>query len=310
MIRARLSALGFGTASRWVAGIRLGRLIQYSPRALSVPSIADRGSDEGLPSIAIVTPSFNQAAYVGATLESVLSQDYPHLEYVVQDAGSTDGTLDVLAGFNSRGAVVIVESDRGQSDALNRGFGRTSSEIMAYLNADDMYLPGTLHRIGRFFRDHPSVDVVYGNRLVIDSQAREVGRWILPRHDATVLAQIDYVPQETLFWRRELWDRCGSQIDEKATFAMDWDLLLRFLAAGARFHHLPWLFGLFRVHAMQKTQTSFIAEGADEMRRLRLKNSAQYGNGLRRLIAHGSFLSAHRHADKRFACDLRQGQAR
>ena len=174
MIRARLSALGFGTALRRVAGIRLGRLIQYSPRALSVPSVADRGSDEGLPSIAIVTPSFNQAAYVGATLESVLSQDYPHLEYVVQDAGSTDGTLDVLAGFNSRGAVVIVESDRGQSDALNRGFGRTSSEIMAYLNADDMYLPGTLHRIGRFFRDHPSVDVVYGNRL---GSTVKRGRW-------------------------------------------------------------------------------------------------------------------------------------
>ena len=210
MIPARLSALGFGTALRRAMGIRLGRLFQYSPRTLSLSSIAAPGSDENLPSIAIVTPSFNQAAYVEATLESVLSQDYPHLEYVVQDAGSTDGTLDILAGFADRGVTVVVEPDRGQSDALNRGFVRTSSEILAYLNSDDMYLPGTLHRIGRFFRDNPSVDVVYGNRLVIDDQAREIGRWILPRHDSQVLSQVDYVPQETMFWRRRIWDRCGA----------------------------------------------------------------------------------------------------
>ncbi|MGM5050297.1 glycosyltransferase family 2 protein [Tardiphaga sp. 604_B6_N1_1] len=305
MIRAWLSALGLGTALRRAFGIRLGRLFQYPPRALSVPSIAAPGLDQNLPSIAVVTPSFNQAAYVGATMESVLSQRYPHLEYIVQDAGSTDGSLDVLAGFADRGVTVVVEPDRGQSDALNRGFARTSAEVLAYLNSDDMYVPGTLHRIGRFFRDNPSVDVVYGNRLVIDDHSREIGRWILPRHDAQVLQQIDYVPQETMFWRRRIWERCGARFDENATFALDWDLLLRFLQQQAVFRHLPWLFALFRAHAAQKTQASFVADGAGEMRLLRLQNRAQSGNYCQRLASHGFFLLAHQQADKQFARELR-----
>ncbi len=310
MIPARLSALGFGTALRRAMGIRLGRLFQYPPRTLSIPSIAAPGSDENLPSIAIVTPSFNQAAYVKATLESVLSQGYPLLQYVVQDAGSTDGTLDILPRFADRGVTLMVESDRGQSDALNRGFARTSAEVLAYLNSDDMYLPGTLHRIGRFFRDNPSVDVVYGNRLVIDDQAREIGRWILPRHDARVLLQIDYVPQETMFWRRRIWERCGARFDESASFAMDWDLLLRFLDEGAQFRHLPWLFGLFRVHPAQKTQADFEARGVGEMRFLRLQKGAQSGNYLQRLASHGSFILAHQQADRQFARALRDSLTR
>jgi hypothetical protein len=168
-----------------------------------------------------------------------------------------------------------------------------------------MYVPGTLHRIGRFFRDHPSVDVVYGNRLVIDDHSREIGRWILPRHDAQVLQQIDYVPQETMFWRRRIWERCGARFDENATFALDWDLLLRFLQHQAVFRHLPWLFALFRAHAAQKTQASFVADGAGEMRLLRLQNRAQSGNYFQRLASHGFFLLAHQQADKRFARELR-----
>ena len=124
---------------------------------------------------------------------------------------------------------------------------------MAWLNSDDLLLPGTLAYVAQYFAKHPEVDVVYGNRIMIDDDDGQIGSWILPAHDDHALTLADYVPQETLFWRRRIWDAAGGSVDTSFAFAIDWDLLLRFRAAGARMVRLPRFLGAFRVHPEQKT---------------------------------------------------------
>jgi glycosyltransferase involved in cell wall biosynthesis len=216
-----------------------------------------------------VTPSFGQGAFLERTLRSVLDQDYPRLEYIVQDGGSLDYSVAILERYRARLARCVSAPDRGQAHAVNLGFAGSTGEVMGYLNSDDLLLPGALHAVGAAFERHPEVDVVYGHRIVIDEEDREIGRWVLPTHDDVVLSWADYVPQETLFWRRRLWDRVGGHMDESFRFALDWDLLLRFRDAGARFLRLPRFLGCFRVHATQKTSARMEDLGLVEMARLR-----------------------------------------
>lgn len=305
-LKARLSAWGFGGRLRRLFGVRLGRLHQYPPRALSVDRVDAAGADDGLPGIAIVTPSFNQARFVGETIRSVLEQAYPSLEYVVQDACSTDGTADVLRAFSGRGVDIRIEPDTGQADALNRGFQRSSGDVMGYLNSDDLLLPGTLRFVGSFFRDNPAVDVIYGNRLIVNEGGREIGRWILPGHDPQLLRCVDYVPQESMFWRRRIWDRVGGRFDARLHYALDWDLILRFVGAGAVFRHVPSLFGVFRVHGEQKSQADFVARGAKEMADLRSRHSDADMGRASLAVRHWRYLSKHRRADTVFAAGSEQ----
>jgi len=219
--------------------------------------------------ISIVTPTLNSAQFLERTVRSVMDQGYEGLEYIVQDGGSTDGTLGLLEPYRARIASVETRKDNGQTDALNAGFRRSTGEILAYLNSDDLLLPGTLHYVAQFLARHPDVDAVYGHRIIIDEYDEEIGRWVLPPHDDHILDWADYVPQETLFWRRGIWERIGSQLDESFQFAMDWDLLLRFREAGARFVRAPRFLGAFRVHPAQKTSAQLSGLGAEEMARLR-----------------------------------------
>lgn len=233
---------------------RLGRLNQYAPRKLWLPaSYAKKPANSHLPKISIVTPSFNQARFLERTLESVLNQAYPNLEFYIQDGGSTDGTVEMLQRYDGRLSGWASCPDNGQSHAINVAFSRTSGEIMAWLNSDDILLPGALAYVGDYFSRHPEVDVVYGHRLLIDENDREIGRWVMPAHDDQMLSWVDFIPQETMFWRRRIWDQSGGRIDESLHFAIDWDLLVRFRAAGARFARLPRFLGGFRIHPEQKT---------------------------------------------------------
>lgn len=254
--------------------MQLEILRQYAPRPILWDRIPARSVGEwDLPQVAVITPSYNQAAYLPSTLESVLQQDYPRLIYGVQDGGSTDASLAILEKYRRRLAWVQSQRDSGQADAIVRGFGSIASklgpdDVMAWLNSDDLYAPGALRRIGNFFAAHPQVDVVYGHRIIIDELGREIGRWVLPPHDPAALTWVDYVPQETLFWRKRAWDRAGG-LDASFSFALDWDLLARFTATGARVARLPWFTACFRVHAAQKTSSQIHSTGAREMARVR-----------------------------------------
>lgn len=254
-------------------GPRLGVLHQYSPRVLRTRPLPALGSLSALlPAISIVTPSLEQGRFLRHSIESVLGQNYPRLEYFVQDGGSTDDSKSILREFGGRLSGWDVCSDRGQSHAINMGFQRTTGEIMGWLNSDDILLPETLTFVGQFFARNPDISVLYGNRIVIDTRGLEIGRWILPKHETEVLRWIDYVPQETMFWRRSLWEKVGGELDESLHFAIDWDLLLRFQNAGARFAHVPHFLGAFRVHPQQKTSTQMNSLGAKEIAALRQKH--------------------------------------
>ena len=248
---------------------RLNQLRQYPPRdvdLLSRPVASDTAADSAtLPTIALVTPSYGQGAFIRATIDSVLGQAYPKLRYVVMDGGSADATPEILAGYGDR-LDWWSGRDGGQADAINKGFARVSGEIMGWVNSDDLLLPGTLAYVARFFRDHPEIDLVYGHRIIIDESGKEVGRWVLPRHDPAALALTDYVPQETMFWRARLWNAVGP-LNTGFHYAMDWDLLLRAQRAGFRFRRLPRFLGCFRVHGEQKTaQTAELTQEMDQLR--------------------------------------------
>jgi glycosyltransferase involved in cell wall biosynthesis len=250
-----MRARAFGRI-RGLTAARLGVHYHHPPIPLTVPTrYLTTDPPNPAPRISIVTPSFGQGQYIERTLYSVVNQNYPRLEYVVQDGGSKDATVEILRRYSPALAHWASEPDEGQADALNRGFARTSGEIMAYLNSDDLLLPGSLAYVGRYFAAHPDVDVVYGHRVMIDAHDGQVGIWVLPRHDDEVLALIDYVPQETLFWRRSAWEKAGGQIDTSLDFAIDWDLLLRLRESGARMVRVPRFLGAFRVHDEQKTAT-------------------------------------------------------
>jgi GT2 family glycosyltransferase len=233
---------------------RLGKLRHHPPITLSVPMHYLRTQPPpNPPTISIVTPSYEQGRYLTRTLASVIDQHYPRLEYVVQDGDSKDETQEVLERFAGSLSHCASEPDEGQADAINRGFAHTSGEIMAYLNSDDLLLPGSLAYVARYFATHPDVDAVYGHRVLIDESDRQIGTWVLPPHDGRTLAVADYVPQETLFWRRSIWERTGAHIDANLRFAIDWDLLLRMRDASAKMVRLPRYLGAFRVHDEQKT---------------------------------------------------------
>jgi FkbM family methyltransferase len=248
---------------------RIGNLRHYEPKRLEVPVRYFRTAPpDPAPSISIVTPSYEQGRFLERTLYSVLSQNYPGLEYIVQDGASSDGTVEVLHRFDYALTRWSSEQDDGQADAINRGFRSTTGEIMAWLNSDDLLLPGSLAYVARYFVEHPDVDVVYGHRLMIDDDDNQIGAWIVPRHDDLALTLADYIPQETLFWRRRIWEAVGGALDPTFAYALDWDLLLRFREAGARIVRLPRFIGAFRIHGAQKTTTTH-AVGEAECDRLR-----------------------------------------
>ena len=247
---------------------------QYSPKPIQIPDYYQKAPFFDLappPFVSIVTPSFNHAQFLERTMQSVLQQNYSNLEYIVQDGGSTDGTDRILEKYRTKLKSAESRPDRGQAHALNLGFQHASGEIMAWLNSDDLLLPAAISYVVAFFLAHPDVEVVYGHRININEHDQEIGRWIMPSHDDELLRWADYIPQETLFWRRRIWEKVGASVDESFQFAVDWDLLLRFQNAGAKFARLPRFLGAFRVHAAQKTQAIIDGTGEAEMNRLRLR---------------------------------------
>jgi glycosyltransferase involved in cell wall biosynthesis len=226
-----------------------------------------------LPRFGIVTPSYNQDRFVGETIASVLNQPGVNVQYVVQDGGSTDTSVEVIRQHSDRITQWESTRDRGQADAISRGFAKiagSAADLMGWLNSDDVYLPGTLAFVADYFVRHPNVDAIYGHRILIDENSKEVGRWFLPPHDDEMLRLNDYVPQETLFWRRHIWERVGG-LDPSLQFAMDWDLLLRFQSAGAKIVRLPYFLACFRIHALQKTSAKMETVGQREIQDLRTR---------------------------------------
>ena len=205
------------------------------------------------PRISVVTPSFNQARYLEQTLLSVLEQNYPNLEYIVVDGGSTDGSLSILERYSQLLAYWGSEPDRGQSDAIAKGFHRATGDILCWLNSDDVLLPGALNRVGRYFQLHPKVEAVSGGAFIIDA-AGAPARAAYGSYTLGVPSTFDRfrffgqegVFQQATFWRADAYEAVGG-IDRKFQFAMDLDLFTR-LAKRRRFGWLPCMLACFRLH--------------------------------------------------------------
>lgn len=224
-----------------------------------------------LPKISLVTCSFQQARYLGATLRSVFDQGYPDLEYAVVDGGSTDGSVDVIRRHAAGLAWWVSEPDGGQTDALIKGFARSSGDIQGWLCSDDLLLPGALACVGRFFAEHPEIDAVYGDAVWIDASGnflrckREIGfnRFVM-------LFDHNYIPQPSMFWRRSLFDRVGG-LDRRFNLAMDNDLWERFSRHG-RIAHLDAYLSCMRYYPQQKTR-AMRPEGRREDEEIRMREA-------------------------------------
>jgi len=223
------------------------------------------------PKFAIITPSYRQSKFLSETMCSVLNQQGVTVEYVVQDGGSTDGSVEIIRQHAAKLHAWESAPDNGQAHAIAKGFAKTSGapdDLMAWINSDDFYISGALNYVADYFASHPEVDAVYGHRVIVNQSSLDIARWFLPKHNPEVLPLIDFIPQETLFWRRRLWAKVGG-IDTSFRFAMDWDLLLRFQAAGARIVRLPRFLACFRIHSLQKTSASIHSIGKKETDQIR-----------------------------------------
>jgi len=204
------------------------------------------------PLVSIVTPSFNQAPYLEATIRSVLEQDYPNLEYIIVDGGSTDGSLEIIRRYAHRLAWWVSEKDRGQTDAINKGFARAKGEILAWLNSDDTYQPGAVSEAAAFLQSRPEVGLVYGEANFIDENGHVIGHFPAAQTNYRRLRRgYVHIPQQAAFFRAELW-RKVAPLDPSFYFAMDYDLWVR-LAALAPIQYVPRTWANFRLHTQGKT---------------------------------------------------------
>ncbi|HOZ68245.1 MAG TPA: glycosyltransferase family 2 protein [Chitinophagaceae bacterium] len=207
------------------------------------------------PRISIITPSFNQGDFIEETILSVLNQDYPNLEYIIIDGGSTDQTVDIIKKYSDRISYWVSEKDRGQSHAINKGFERAKGEIINWINSDDQLMPGTLHKLAALFNVDPELMMVHG-RIEYFGETRPYYSVNLPAKDLDT-RYISHIcmPQPATFYRRQLLLEQGL-LDESLHFSMDTDLFVR---AGLHYkiHQSDEVFARFRLHSASKSVSAF-----------------------------------------------------
>jgi len=220
------------------------------------------------PRVSIVTPSYNQGRYIGETIESVQAQEYPNLEHIVIDGGSTDETLDVLSKYTH--LRVVSERDHGQADAINKGFARATGDIWGFLNSDDTFLPGALQRVAREIDPGKGRHVVMGRCRFIDedSHYRGIEHPSYFQNHQRVLAiwKGHGIPQPAVFWTPEVWHKCGPmRLDLK--YHLDYDLFCRF-SRRYRFHSIDQVLATYRLHSESKTNEWGEAERLEDSIRI------------------------------------------
>ncbi len=254
---------------------------QRGPRLESPAVSAD------LPSITVVTPSFNQGAFLERTIRSVLDQAYPNLEYVVLDGGSTDGSVEIIRRYADRIDHWVSQPDGGQTAAINAGWRRASGEILAWLNSDDYYLPGALITVGRAFMEHPDAILIYGPMRREDPDGRSLGTLGSPFDRRRLLYSHQMIPQPSAFFRRAGVLAAG-QLDESLHYSMDYDFLLRLTNAGPTVM-IPEPLAVATIHPEAKT-TRDRAIAAAETNRVRRRYARGAGWILVRIQPVGSWV--------------------
>ena len=209
--------------------------------------------DLSLPLVSIITPSFNQSPFITATINSVLTQDYPNIEYIVVDGGSTDGSVKIIERYADKLAWWVSEKDKGQTDAINKGFARANGSILAWLNSDDTYEPGAVRAAVDFLMKNPAVGLVYGDCDFIDENGKKYARFNAAQTNYEKLRRgYIHIPQQASFWRADLCEKVAP-LDDSFFFAMDYDLWTR-LAKISRLHYVKGeTWANFRLHSDAKS---------------------------------------------------------
>ncbi|MGA3238706.1 MAG: glycosyltransferase family 2 protein [Bryobacteraceae bacterium] len=216
------------------------------------------------PLVTVVTPSYNQGNFIRATIESVLSQAYPSVEYIIMDGGSTDETASVVKDYASR-LTFISEKDRGQSHAINKGFRMARGSILAWLNSDDVYLPGAIRNGVEGFSRDPAPGAVYGEGYLIDREGKITCRFphTIPVNLWRLTHVSDYILQQSVYFRKDVLDEVG-YLDEDLHYAMDWEILIR-IGKKHPLGYIPEYMGCLREYAEAKSSSG----GARRVREIR-----------------------------------------
>ncbi len=226
------------------------------------------------PKITVITPSFNQGDFLERTIRSVIDQGYPNLEYLVFDGGSTDQSVEIIRKYEEDISFWTSEPDRGQSHAVNKGFERSTGEIIGWLNSDDTFLPDCFAKVVEAFRRHPDAGAVYGDFVYIDENDGVLRkRKLFKKFRYETLLFHDYLGQPAVFFRRDVLKKIGP-LDESLKFAMDWDFFLRMKRA-TRMVHVDACLATYRIHSESKSS----AEGSERYKadlvRIHRKNRIQ-----------------------------------
>ncbi len=224
------------------------------------------------PLVSIITPSFNQGAFIEETIKSVLAQDYPEIEHIVIDGGSTDDTIGILKKYEGR-LKWISEPDEGQTDAIIKGFKMSSGEVLAWLNSDDTYLPGAISRAVKAFYAAPGAGMVYGKVLFTDTSGKVLGEYPTEPFDRARLATVTFICQPSTFFTRSAFYGAGG-LDKTLNYNMDFDLWLR-LSKKYAVRYVPECMSTYRLHRASKTVSDASAlEFMDEILRTVFKHFA------------------------------------
>lgn len=211
-------------------------------------------SSASQPLVSIITPSYNHAPFLEQTIRSVLAQDYPNIEYIVVDGGSTDGSVEIIKRYEDGIARWVSEPDRGQSHAINKGFRLARGDIVAWLNSDDLYFPDAVSTAVRRFQERPDLGLLYGHCVFVDRDGAFVRYFteVEPYDKFRLCNCSDYIMQPTTFFRRDVLLDVGL-LDESLHFTMDWDLWCRLAKSGCGVHYEPKLIAATRVYPETKT---------------------------------------------------------
>jgi glycosyltransferase involved in cell wall biosynthesis len=214
--------------------------------------------------VSIITPSFNQARYLEATIQSVLSQGYAPIEYILIDGASTDGSVDIIRKHKDRFAYWVSEKDNGQAEAINKGLVRAKGEIVAWLNSDDYYLPKTISEVVKGFEENPDILMVYGDVLAVDEQGQTIN--VLKYRQLTFedLLCFQIIGQPSVFFRRIALEKAGL-LDASLHFLLDHHLWLR-IAQQGKILHVPQTWSAARYHAEAKNRAKAAQFGREAFR--------------------------------------------